>query len=438
VSEPNSVVEAVEVEDLDPLHITHAQVDRAVSTLEYLPRGLIDHLRLPRRTVIVTFPVEMEDGSVRSFRGYRVLHNRTQGPGKGGIRFHPGVTLEEVSALAALMTWKCTLVQVPFGGAKGGVVCDAKTLGEAELRHITRRYITELGENIGPHTDIPAPDMYTDERTMAWVYDTYDVLHPGRNNRPVVTGKPLDLGGSLGRREATSRGCLFVVERFLELSPLPGLASVQGAKVVVQGFGQVGSGVAKLFHEAGARIIAVSDSQGAILHEDGLDPGAVAAYKAEHGTVVGLPETRSLTNADLLALECDILVPAAGGQQIRRDNAESVRAKLIAEAANGPLTPAADELLRARGVEVLPDILVNAGGVTVSYFEWVQNTQNEQWDLETVNAKLRRKMNQAVDVVVERWRRLQGEMPTADPRVAALAVAIERLTRITLERGIWP
>lgn len=438
MSEPNSVVDAVETEDLDPLHILHAQVDRAVSTLEYLPRGLIDHLRLPRRTVIVTFPVEMEDGSVRSFRGYRVLHNRTQGPGKGGIRFHPEVTLEEVSALAALMTWKCTLVQVPFGGAKGGVVCDAKTLGEAELRHITRRYITELGENIGPHTDIPAPDMYTDERTMAWVYDTYDVLHPGRNNRPVVTGKPLDLGGSLGRREATSRGCLFAVERFLELSPLPGLASVQGATVAVQGFGQVGSGVAKLFHEAGARIIAVSDSQGAIQHEGGLDPDVVAAYKAEHGTVVGLPETRSLTNADLLALECDILVPAAGGQQIRRDNADSVRARLIAEAANGPLTPAADDLLRARGVVVLPDILVNAGGVTVSYFEWVQNTQNEQWDLETVNAKLRRKMKQAVDVVVERWRHLQGEMPEADPRVAALAVAIERLTRITLERGIWP
>ena len=438
MSEPNSVVDAVEAEDLDPLHILHAQVDRAVSTLEYLPRGLIDHLRLPRRTVIVTFPVEMEDGSVRSFRGYRVLHNRTQGPGKGGIRFHPEVTLEEVSALAALMTWKCTLVQVPFGGAKGGVVCDAKTLGEAELRHITRRYITELGENIGPHTDIPAPDMYTDERTMAWVYDTYDVLHPGRNNRPVVTGKPLDLGGSLGRREATSRGCLFAVERFLELSPLPGLASVQGATVAVQGFGQVGSGVAKLFHEAGARIVAVSDSQGAIQHESGLDPDVVAAYKAEHGTVVGLPETRSLTNADLLALECDILVPAAGGQQIRRDNVDSVRARLIAEAANGPLTPAADDLLRARGVAVLPDILVNAGGVTVSYFEWVQNTQNEQWDLEIVNAKLRRKMNQAVDVVVERWRHLQGEMPEADLRMAALAVAIERLTRITLERGIWP
>jgi glutamate dehydrogenase/leucine dehydrogenase len=438
MSESGGVSETVEAEDLDPLHILRAQVDRAVSTLDYLQRGLIDHLRLPRRTVTVTFPVEMEDGSVRSFRGYRVLHSRTQGPGKGGIRFHPEVTLEEVSALAALMTWKCTLVRVPFGGAKGGVVCDAKTLGEAELRHITRRYITELGENIGPHTDIPAPDMYTDERTMAWVYDTYDVLHPGRNNRPVVTGKPLDLGGSLGRREATSRGCLFAVERFLELEPLPELTSVQGATVAVQGFGQVGGGVAALFHQAGARIVAVSDSQGAILREDGLDPDVVAAYKAEHGTVVGLPDTRSLTNADLLALECDILVPAAGGQQIRRDNADSVRARLIAEAANGPLTPAADELLRARGVIVLPDILVNAGGVTVSYFEWVQNTQNEQWDLETVNAKLRRKMNQAVDVVVERWRRLQGGMPEADLRVAALAVAIERLARVTLERGIWP
>lgn len=428
-----NVAAPAEVEDLDPLRILHAQVDRAVSTLEYLPSGLIDHLRLPRRAVIVTFPVEMEDGSVRSFRGYRVLHNRTQGPGKGGIRFHPEVTLEEVSALAALMTWKCALVEVPFGGAKGGVVCDAKALGEAELRHITRRYITELGENIGPHTDIPAPDMYTNERTMAWVYDTYDVLHPGRNNRPVVTGKPLDLGGSLGRREATSRGCLYAVQRFLQLEPLSGLSSVQGATVAVQGFGEVGSGVARLFREAGARIVAVSDSQGAILREDGLDPDAVAAYKAEHGTVVGLPDTRSLTNADLLALECDILVPAAGGQQIRADNADAVRARLIAEAANGPLTPAADDLLRERGVMVLPDILVNAGGVTVSYFEWVQNTQNEQWDLEVVNARLRRRMQRAVDEVIERWRRLQTDL-----RVAALAVAIERLTRITLERGIWP
>lgn len=429
--------------ELDPVSITRRQIGRATGHLQTLKRGLIDFLLHPKRTISVAFPVEMEDGSVQTFLGYRVLHNRVQGPGKGGIRYHPQVSLEEVTALAALMTWKCALIRVPFGGAKGGVVCDPKALSATDLRRITRRYITELGENIGPNTDIPAPDLYTNEQTMAWIYDTYDVLHPGRNNLPVVTGKPLEIGGSEGRYEATARGCLFATERFLEQVPLAGRRNLQGARVAVQGFGQVGAVAARLFREAGAVILAVSDSQGGIFNDDGagIDPSAALAYKQEHGTVVGLPGTRSITNEELLALDCDILIPAATGNQIRSDNAPAVQASLVVEAANQPVTPEADDLLAARGIPVLPDILANAGGVTVSYYEWVQNYYHEQWTLEEVNRKLRERIQRATDSVVERWRRLAPaaeEGLATDLRTAALVVAIERIAYVTLQRGIWP
>ncbi len=433
-------------EELDPFRNSRKQFERAYSHLKSLKKGLIDFLNDPKRTICVCFPVELEDGSVENFHGYRVLHNRVLGPGKGGIRYHPDLSLGEVRFLAALMTWKCALLRLPFGGAKGGVVCDPKTLSETELRRITRRFITELGNNIGPFTDIPAPDLYTSEQTMAWVFDTYDVLNPGRENRPVVTGKPLELGGSLGRREATARGCLYATERFLEIAGLPGLSQIEGARVAIQGMGDVGGGAARLFHDAGARIIAVGDSQGAIRDDtgEGLDPEAVLAYKQQHGTVVGVPGTGTTTSEELLATECDILIPAAIGNQIRRENAERVHAKLVVEAANGPTTPAADLSLFERGVTVLPDILVNGGGVTVSYFEWVQNNQHEQWELEEINHKLRRKIQRAVDSVVDRWRRLPPEdsasesLTPADLRTAALVVAIERLANITLQRGIWP
>lgn len=439
--------EPEEPEDLDPYRISRQQFERAHVHLGFLKKGLIDFLNRPKRTISICFPIELEDGSVETFRGFRVLHNRVLGPGKGGIRYHPDLTLGEVRFLAALMTWKCSLLRVPFGGAKGGVVCDPKGLSDTELRRITRRYVTELGDNIGPFTDIPAPDLYTNEQTMAWVFDTYDVLNPGKDNRPVVTGKPLELGGSHGRWEATARGCLYATERFLEVSPLPGLARVQGARVAIQGMGEVGGGAARLFHEAGARIIAVSDTQGGILaeNEEGLDPAAVAAYKHQHGTVVGLPGTLTLTNEDLLALECDILIPAAIGNQIRRDNADQVQARLVVEAANGPTTPAADSILFAKGIPVLPDILANGGGVTVSYFEWVQNNQHEQWEAKEINRKLGATMRQAVDAVVERWRRLppepaegDGLVGALDLRTAALVVGVERLAKITLQRGIWP
>ncbi|WP_193367620.1 Glu/Leu/Phe/Val family dehydrogenase [Pelagibius marinus] len=448
-------------EELDPLHITREQFNRARAHLEGFKRGLIEFFEVPKRTISVCFPVEMEDGSVRTFHGYRVLHSRVLGPGKGGIRYHPELTRREVAALAALMTWKCAIVKVPFGGAKGGVVCDPKDLTETDLRRITRRFITELGDNIGPHIDIPAPDLYTNEQTMAWIYDTYDILHAGGNNRPVVTGKPLDLGGSVGRREATGYGAFLVTERFLELAPPPGFGGLKGARVAIQGYGQVGVAAAEAFRAAGAKIIALGDSQGAILEEEGLDLEAVAAQKREHGTLVGLPESRTLTNEDLLALDCDILIPAALGNQIHSDNAGAVQAKLIVEAANAPVTPAADDILSARGITVLPDILVNAGGVTVSYFEWVQNIENEEWDLEEVNRRLRQRLRRGVDAVVECWQEIKGgatlpldnhQEPAAesgaaetprverrpDLRTAALVVAVRRVARATLKRGIWP
>lgn len=449
MSETNKIARGADNEQApDPRTTTQTQFTRAHMHIVGLKRGLIDFFQVPKRRTKVCFPIEMDDGSVKTFEGFRVLHNQTLGPGKGGIRYHPDVTEEEVAALATLMTWKCALLKVPFGGAKGGVVCDPKALSEAELRRITRRFIHELYGLIGPNTDIPAPDLYTNEQTMAWIYDTYDVLHPGGNNLPVVTGKPLDLGGSLGRREATGLGCLYAAERLFEVSPPAGVSSIDGAKVVVQGFGNAGSVAARKFQDAGGVIIAVSDSQGGICDEAGLDLDLVAAYRQEHGTVVGMPDTRTLTNADLLTLDCNILIPAALGDQITKENARQIKANLIVEAANRPITPEADIILAENGIMVLPDILANAGGVTVSYFEWVQNIGNEEWELDEVNLKMRRKMRNAVDVVVERWRALKEEAradenkeettyPT-DLRTAAMVVAIERVAKATLQRGIWP
>jgi glutamate dehydrogenase (NAD(P)+) len=443
-----------ELEIIDPLEAQAEHFRRARVHLKSFKRGLIDFFEAPKRSLGVCFPVEMDDGSVRTFRGYRILHNHVLGPGKGGIRYHPDVTGTEVAALATLMTWKCALVKVPFGGAKGGVACDPKSLSEIELRRITRRFVHELGDNIGPHTDIPAPDLYTNEQTMAWIYDTYDLLHPGHNNRPVVTGKPLELGGSLGRREATGLGAYFATERFLEIEPPANLPRLAGATVAIQGSGQVGQVAAGAFREAGALVIALSDSQGGIYCAEGLDLAAAEAHKHEHGTLVGLPETTTITNEDLLALDCDILVPAALGNQIRRDNAGQIKAKLVVEAANAPTTPAGDDILRQRGVVVLPDILVNAGGVTVSYFEWVQNIENQEWALDDINLRLRHRMNRAVDAVVECWRQLRTETgqedhagedgeataqgASVDLRTAALVVAVRRVAKATLQRGIWP
>jgi glutamate dehydrogenase (NAD(P)+) len=440
--------DVLEEEDLDPLETSRCQFKEAAVFVSGLKRGLIDTLSSPKRTIEVCFPVQMDDESVQTFRGYRVVHNRVLGPGKGGIRYHPGVTREGVVALAALMTWKCALVDVPFGGAKGGVVCDPKSLSDAELRRITRRFISELGDVIGPHTDIPAPDLYTSQQTMAWIYDTYDVLHPGRNNRAVVTGKPLALGGSLGREDATGRGCLYVTERFIERGVVPDVASLDGVRVAIQGFGEVGTAAAQLFQLAGARIVAVSDSEGGIMDRKGIDLGIALEHKVVHGTVVGTPGTRTVTNEDLLELECEILIPAAVGAQIHKGNAERVAARLIVEAANGPVTPAAHRILHTRGIQVIPDILASAGGVIVSYFEWVQNNANERWELDEIHRRLRNRLCNASDSVLEHWERLRAEIASrpdsdageaiVDWQLAALVCAIERLARVTLQRGIWP
>jgi glutamate dehydrogenase/leucine dehydrogenase len=437
-------------ETLNPIVISEQQFDKANSYIKHLQRGLVDSLKLPRHINIVNFPIELDDGSVKTFCGYRVLHNRVFGPGKGGIRYHPDVTEEEVISLSKLMTWKCALVNIPFGGAKGAVICNPKELSTNELRRITRRFTSDFFNVIGPHIDIPAPDMYTDEQTMAWIYDTYDVLNPGENNRPVVTGKPIALGGSYGRNEATGQGCLYVTERFLSTGLIPEITEIAGTRVVIQGFGNVGSVVADAFSRQGAKIIALSDSSGCVYSESGLNLDEVTAFKRKHGCVVGLPGTLTLTNEELIELDCDILVPAAIGYQIHEDNASKVKARLVVEAANNPTTPAADAILQQKGIYVIPDIISNAGGVTVSYYEWVQNQANEQWDLEEVNSKLKKKMYSCFDAVFKRWQAFMvgeekvineesGEqMQSPDFRTVALVIAIERVASATLVRGIWP
>lgn len=437
-------------EILDPVVISEQQFKKAGECIQHLKAGLVDFLQQPKRISIIHFPIELDDGSVRSFRCYRVVHNRVFGPGKGGIRYHPDVTEAEVISLAKLMTWKCALVDIPFGGAKGGIICNPKELSSEELRRITRRFTSELFDVIGPHTDIPAPDMYTNEQTMAWIYDTYEVMNPGANNRPVVTGKPMDLGGSYGRHEATGQGCVYATERFLTKGLIPEIQEVAGARIVIQGYGNVGGVAATAFCRLGAKIIAISDSSGGIYAEEGLNLDAVNAYKQEHGSVVGLPDTLTITNEELLELDCDILVPAAISFQINAENAKNIKARLIVEAANNPTTPTADTILKKKSIYLIPDIIANAGGVTVSYYEWVQNQMNEQWDLDEVNNKLRKKMNGCVDTVFKRWQAfVVGEEKSIDKntgqergcpdfRTVALVTAIERVAKATLMRGIWP
>ena len=444
-------------EDLNPFHIAQLQYELAVPYIEILRDhpGMSEWLFRPERTVKVSLPIEMDDGQIRVFNGFRVLHSTARGPGKGGIRYHPGVDEDEVKALAIWMTWKCALLDIPFGGAKGGVECDGRDLSPREKRQITRRFIAALGENIGPHTDIPAPDVYTDAQTMAWIYDTYSMMHPGENNMPVVTGKPLDLGGSPGRDSATAMGSLFVTEHFIELGAVPELSELKGTTVAIQGFGNAGRWAASLYRDAGAVVVAVSDSRGGIYNPDGLDVGRVAAHKDETGSVIDFPGSKPLGPLEVLEIECDILIPAALENQLTAANADRVKARIVVEAANGPTTPAADRILCDKGIHVLPDILANAGGVVVSYFEWVQNLENQQWDEAEVHRKLREKMNRATEQVVARkaalrdghdhfqaewdkYRPEDGELPLPDLRIAAYVVAVGRVAQTTDQRGLWP
>jgi len=414
-------------EDLNPFRIAQIQFDMAAEYLK-LDLGLRQVLRTPKRILEVSIPTKMDNGQVKVFTGFRVQHNVARGPAKGGIRYHPNVTLDEVKALAAWMTWKTATVNIPYGGAKGGIICDPKRMSKAELERMTRRYASEILPIIGPDKDIPAPDVYTDSQTMAWIMDTYSMM-VGHSTLGVVTGKPVSIGGSVGRHEATARGCLFVAEEACKAKKM----SLRGATVAVQGFGNAGSIAARLFAEKRAKIVAISDSRGGVTNPRGIDPIKALRYKERSGTVVGMPGASRISNDDLLTMKCDILVPAALENVITLHNADLIKAKIIAEAANGPTTPHADEVLARRGIFVLPDILANAGGVTVSYFEWAQDLQGLFWDETEVNLRLQKVMQRAFTDVYETMRKYH-----VHSRAAAYILAIGRVAEATLVRGLFP
>jgi glutamate dehydrogenase (NAD(P)+) len=414
-------------EELNPYRISQIQFDMAAEFLKLDP-GLRQVLRTPRRVLEVAVPIKLDNGQVKVFSGYRVQHNIARGPAKGGIRFHPNLNVDEVKALAAWMTWKTATVNIPYGGGKGGVICDAKRMTRSELERLTRRFTAEIFPVIGPETDIPAPDVYTDAQTMAWMMDTYSAM-VGHAVPGVVTGKPISLGGSEGRADAAARGLLFVVEEACKVKKI----SLRGASVAIQGYGNVGAGVARLFAEKKARIVAISDSRGGVFNPRGIDPLKAYRYKERSGTVVGMPGAARISNDDLLTLKCDILVPAALENVITLHNADQIKAKIVAEGANGPTTPHADEVLARKNIFVLPDVLANAGGVTVSYFEWVQNLQGAVWLESEVIAKLDFTMRRAFADVFASMRKNR-----AHPRAAAYVLAVGRVADATLTRGLFP
>ncbi|MDL2334885.1 MAG: Glu/Leu/Phe/Val dehydrogenase [Chloroflexota bacterium] len=412
---------------INPWHVAQQQFDIAAEKLNLDP-GLRQVLREPRRELHVHFPVKMDDGSVKVFEGYRVQHNLSRGPAKGGIRYHQDVSIDEVKALAMWMTWKCAVVGIPYGGGKGGVIVDPKKLSRRELENLSRRFFTEIEVLIGPEKDIPAPDVNTTPQVMAWFMDTYS-MHVGYTVPGVVTGKPIALGGSEGRNEATARGTVFCVieaARHLQID-------LKAATVVVQGFGNAGSIAARLMSDEGVKVLAVSDSSGGIHSPAGLDINRVIAWKAEHGTVVGFPGAQAVSNTEILEIECDVLIPAALENQITASNAERIHAKIVAEAANGPTTPEADEILFRRGLFLIPDILCNAGGVTVSYFEWVQDLNRDHWSEKVVNEKLHEIMTKAFAETLAISLREGAHM-----RLAAYLLAVQRVADATAMRGLYP
>ncbi len=416
----------LESAETNPFEAMMARFDRAAKLLDLNP-DLYAVLRVPNRELKVYIPVRMDSGRIQVFEGFRVQHNFARGPAKGGIRYAPDVTIEEVRALAAWMTWKCAVVNVPFGGAKGGVICDPLQMSQGELERLTRRYAAELIDIIGPEKDVPAPDMNTNEQTMAWIMDTYS-MHARHTVNAVVTGKPVDLGGSKGRREATGRGILFVVNEAIKRFKM----APPSTRVVVQGSGNVGGIGAQLMHEAGYKVIAISDVFGGIYNPNGIDiPAALEHLKATR-SFEEFAGVEQVSNAELLELDCDVLVPAATENQIRSDNAGHIKCKVLAEGANGPTTAAADEILHNKGIFVIPDILANAGGVTVSYFEWVQNRMGYFWREDVVNERLQ-------DVMVASFNDLVKFADThgVDTRTAAYMLAIDRVAYDTRMRGIY-
>ncbi|MEW6225879.1 MAG: Glu/Leu/Phe/Val dehydrogenase [Chloroflexota bacterium] len=408
-------------------HVAQSQFDLAAEMLNLDP-GLRRVLREPRRELTVHFPVKMDDGSVQVFTGYRVQHNLGRGPAKGGIRYHQDVTIDEVKALAMWMTWKCAVVGIPYGGGKGGVIVDPKKLSKKELEGLSRRFFTEIEVLVGPERDIPAPDVNTTPQIMAWFMDTYS-MHVGHTVPGVVTGKPISLGGSEGRNEATARGCVYTV---VEAAKHLGI-DLTKATTAVQGFGNAGAIAAQLMVEQGSTVVAVSDSQGGIRNMQGLDIARVIAWKGEHGTVKGFPGAEDISNEDVLETKCDVLIPAALENQITARNAERIQARIVAEAANGPTTPEADEILYRRGIFMIPDILCNAGGVTVSYFEWVQDLNRDHWTEAVVNEKLRIIMVKAFAEVLA-----QAEKEGVNMRTGAYLNAVQRVADATAMRGLYP
>ena len=411
----------------EPLRVALQQLDNVAERI-HLSQGSYERLRHPKRVITASVPTEMDDGSLHVFTGYRVHHSLDRGPAKGGIRYHPEVTLDEVTALAMWMTWKCSLVDIPYGGAKGGVICDPKRMSIKEIERMTRRLTSELMIILGPEKDIPAPDLNTNAQTMAWIMDTYS-MNVGYSVPSVVTGKPISIGGSRGREEATGRGCVCtIIEAARHLS-----LSLEGARVAIQGFGQVGGAVARVIREEGATVVAVSDETGGIYNPRGLDMEAAATHHREFGEFGGFPEADEVTNAELLELECEVLVPAAVGNQITGHNAGRVNARIVAEGANGPTTPEADLILADRGIFLLPDILANAGGVTVSYFEWVQGLMEFFWSEPEVKERLHEIMCRTFAQVLEVSLREKVDM-----RLAAYMLAVARVAEASEIRGRYP
>ena len=413
-------------QETNPWEAQAARFDFAATKLNLDP-GIWKVLRYPSREIIVHIPVGMDDGSIEVFTGYRVQHSVARGPAKGGIRYSPDVTLDEVRALASWMTWKCAVVNIPFGGAKGGVICDPKKMSQGELERMTRRYTAELIEFIGPEKDVPAPDMGTDEQTMAWIMDTYS-MHMRQTVNAVVTGKPINIGGSRGRREATGRGVMIVCDQACKKLGI----DRSTARVIVQGFGNVGSNAAQLMHEAGYKVIGIAEVSGGLHNKNGIDINALVEFRQKNGTVHGFPGAEAYDAAELLTTECEILIPAATENVITSRNVNRVKCRILAEGANGPTTSAADDVLGDKGVFVIPDILANAGGVTTSYFEWVQDRQGYFWKESVVNEQLETIMKSSFDDVVR-----YAENHRVNNRIAAYMLAIDRVAYTIRQRGIY-
>jgi len=414
-------------ETLNPYQIAVEQLENVAKIIN-LDKGIFDMLRVPQRVLSVQVPVRMDDGSVKVFQGYRSQHCNALGPWKGGIRYHPGVTLDEVKALSMWMTWKCAVVGIPLGGGKGGITCDPKKMSQGELERMTRRYAFAISPIIGPESDIPAPDVYTNAQTMAWIMDTYSTVR-GYTTLGVVTGKPLSLGGSKGRTEATGRGVQIIACEALKYKKMP----IKGATAAVQGFGNVGGIGAKLMQDQGMKVVAVSDSKGGIYNPKGLDIPAVMKWKEETGAVKDFKGAENITNEEILELEVDVLSPSGLENAITKKNADKIKAKITSEGANGPTTPEADEILYNNGVFVCPDVLANAGGVTVSYFEWVQGLQNYFWSEEDVNKQLNNIMVNAFHQVME-----QAKKYKVNNRKAAYCLAVNRVAEAIKLRGLFP